>query len=64
MPEGGKLIDLEVELVHQTEKAWLIFDGMNNHWIPKSIGQMEWEEGRSYLLTVPEWMAIDKGLLL
>jgi hypothetical protein len=64
MPQDTKLIDIAVELVHQTEKAWLVNDGVKDHWIPKSIGEMDHQQGRVYELTIPEWMATEKGILI
>ena len=55
------LIDCAVQLHHETEKAWLVSDdGERDHavWIPKS--QAELADG---VLTLPEWLATDKGLI-
>jgi hypothetical protein len=56
-----KLIDLMVEVVKSTEKAWFVEteDGLEA-WIPKS--QAEFDED-TLTLTLPEWLAIDKGLI-
>lgn len=55
------LIDLAVQVHHETEKAWLISDDGDRakaKWIPKS--QAEVAEG---VLTCPEWLAKEKGLI-
>lgn len=56
-------------LIHETEKAWLVqrddAEANTRVWIPKSIGQLELDPGEKdfYTLTLPEWMAKDKGLI-
>jgi hypothetical protein len=64
-----ELTDLTVELVHETEKAWLVSQGLKdkdgkqiNIWIPKSVGELE-PEGNLYILTLPVRYAEDKGLV-
>lgn len=61
-------VDVYVGIVRETEKAWLVTDGMEEYaiWIPKS--QVEFdkedpEEGDTVLMTIPKWLAIDKGLV-
>ena len=64
-----ELTDITVELVHETEKAWLVSQGLKdedgkqiNIWIPKSVGELE-PEGNLYILTLPVRYAEDKGLV-
>lgn len=55
------LIDCAVQLHHTTDKAWLVSDTGEREkavWIPKS--QAEFAEG---VLTLPEWLATEKGLI-
>lgn len=59
------LIDLAVEIHHETEKAWLVSDDGDKEkavWVPKSQAQIE-TKGRAHTLTCPEWLAVNKGLL-
>lgn len=59
------LIDLTVEIHHQTDKAWLLSDDGNREnavWIPKSQAEIEYN-GRTHILTCHEWLALDKGLI-
>jgi len=60
MPKkGAEIIDVDVDLIHQTEKAWLVSpDGRHKVWIPKSLGQYD-----NGVLTLPTSYAIDKGLV-
>jgi hypothetical protein len=53
-----KTVELYLELIHQTEKAYLVSDGDNNIWLPKSQVEYDGEE-----FSIPEWLAIDKGLV-
>lgn len=61
------LVDLEVHLHHQTDKAWKVSldgDDKNAKWVPKSQCQMEdSDDGGSKKLSLPEWLAQDKGLI-
>lgn len=59
------LIDLAVQLHHETGKAWLISDDGDREkavWIPKSQAELE-TDGKAHTLTCPEWLAQDKGLI-
>jgi hypothetical protein len=38
MPET-ELTEITVELLHETERAWLVNDGAKEIWIPKSMGE-------------------------
>jgi hypothetical protein len=59
MPMALKLIDLKVEVLKSTEKAWFVEteDGLEA-WVPKSQAELDDD-----VLTLPEWLAIDKGLI-
>jgi len=56
------LIDCTVILVHETEKAWLLNDGSKKCWIAKSQAELE-PTGPTWTLTLPEWLAKEKGLI-
>ena len=57
-----KLIDLAVEIRHETVRAWLINDGSREVWLPKSQCEVTEPIGPS-IVTLPEWLAKDKGLI-
>ena len=65
----SNLTDIEVELHHETDKAWLVsLDGDRSkaQWIPKSQGEMEElfsHPSEHYTLTAPEPLLIEKGLV-
>lgn len=60
-----KLIDISCQLRHETQKAWLLDVGEEEPiWIPKSIGELELaEDGKSHVLTLPEYWAIEKEII-
>lgn len=61
---GNDTVDITVEIKHETEKAWLVSDGSSEVWIAKSQGEMERSANKKiYTLTIPEWLASDKGLI-
>ena len=53
------LVDIAAETRRETEKAWLIFDGYREVWLPKS--QAERNPDGTY--TMSEWIATEKGLI-
>lgn len=63
MPE---LTDIAVEIRHETDNALLVWAGVEDGfgdpieiWLPKS--QVEVNEDGT--ITLPEWLAIEKGLI-
>lgn len=63
-----ELIDLTVSLHAETAKAILVSDDGTKEravWIPKSQCEVEPHERYAAIVTVtmPEWMAKDKGLI-
>ena len=73
--ESGKLygeeevptesIDISVEVIRTTDAAVCINDGDKDAWIPKSqiLSDHEFMWGTHIEITIPEWLAKDKGLL-
>lgn len=59
---NSDLVDISGELRHETDKAFLFWDGGNDEpvWLPKS--QVEWDE-TGKIMTMPEWLALEKGLI-
>jgi hypothetical protein len=54
------LIDLALELRHETARAYLIHDGHKDTWLPKSM--VEYDE-QDKVFTMPEWLAQREGLI-
>ncbi len=65
----NEMREYEVFLIHETDKAILVSEDEEQEstvWIPKSqIMENVWdgiEAGDLIIITVPEWLAIEKGL--
>lgn len=59
-----KMVEIEGEVVHQTDDAYLFYDGKTKDWIPKSKVDDECEEeGVITSIFIPEWLALDKGFI-
>ncbi len=54
-----ELIDIAAQVRHETEKAFLIYDGKTETWVPKSMV----EQNIDGTFTMPEWLAKDKGFI-
>ncbi len=59
MSGQSDLIDIAAELRHETPKAFLLFDGTREVWVPKS----QVENNGDGTFAMPEWLAEDKGLI-
>lgn len=55
-----KLIDIDGEVVGETDLAYRFNDGAKMVWLPKS--QVEWNIDYQ-TMTMPEWLAMDKELI-
>ena len=60
MKKNHDIIEIAGELRHETDKAYLLFDGDKEVWIAKSLG--EWDS-HSKTMQMPEWVAMEKGLV-
>ena len=56
----SNLVDIAGQLRHETEKAYLFYDGVRAGWLPKS--QCAWDASDA-TMAMPEWLAIDRELL-
>jgi hypothetical protein len=54
------IIEIACELRRETDKAFLIFDGGKEVWVPK--GLCEWDAS-DRTMQMPEWLALQKGLI-
>lgn len=59
----SELHDIPVQLIHETEKAWLVNDGTKEAWVPKSIAEMEQNRDGTWTLTAPQSILKQKGFL-
>jgi hypothetical protein len=56
----------DVEVIAETGRALLIFDGNRQEWVPKSqIGRDSevQEKGDKGSILIPEWLAKEKGFI-
>lgn len=53
------LVDITAEIRHETDKAFLLFDGTREAWVPKS--QVQDNEDGTF--TMPVWLATDKEFI-
>jgi hypothetical protein len=60
MPKNHDIIEIAGELHHETDKAYLFFDGARKVWIPKSQG--DWD-GDTKIMQLPEWLALELELI-
>lgn len=59
----SKLVDLELDLIHETSKAIMVTDGKVECWLPKSLIEMEETTvANRYTVTLPRYIAEERGL--
>ena len=60
----SKDVEIACEVRAQTTLAMQIYDGKTTCWIPKSqISDESEEDGNVTSIFIPEWLAIEKGLV-
>lgn len=63
------LVDIEVTLHHETEKAWLVSSDVSTPekvWVPKSLSEISDRKeapSKAATLTLGESLAVSKGLI-
>lgn len=60
-----ELYDASFELYGETEKAIRVSDdgGETFHWLPKSQIEYEMKQGQVVEVTMPAWLAKEKGIV-
>lgn len=59
-----KEIEIAVEIRAESERAYLVFDGKTQAWVPKSqITDYCEEQGVITSIFISEWLATEKGLI-
>ena len=60
-------LDFQGEVRRETEKAYLVFDGAHETWIPKSMIKSERAVTSSIkddrIFEIAEWLAREKGIV-
>lgn len=62
----SNLVDLSMQLHHETAKAILVSDdGEREHaiWLAKSQIEFEHKKNGIVVVTMPEWVAVEKKLM-
>ena len=61
-----EVIDITVQVHAKTDRAILVSDDgeeSNAVWLPLSQVEVEMKQGGTAEITLPEWLALDKGLI-
>ena len=59
MKKKREVIDIAAQIKAETEKAFLLDDGVHTAWVPKSQVQ----ENDDGTFTMPEWLAKEKEFI-
>lgn len=55
---SSKLVEISVEIRHETDKAYLLFDGTKEAWFPKSqIEVQPCDHSFGIVAVMSEWLA-------
>lgn len=55
---ASDIVDVALDFISATEKAYLVGNGDKKFWLPKS--QVEYDGAGTF--SIPEWLAKEKGL--
>ncbi len=53
------IIEIAADLRRETEKAFLLYDGSKEAWVPKA----QVENNGDGTISMPEWLAMEKGFI-
>lgn len=56
-------IDICVEFLKESDRAIKVSDGCVEEWLPKPQIEYDGEEGDTITVTMPNWLALEKGLI-
>lgn len=61
----SNIIDVEAIIVHRTDKAVLVKadEAADGVWLPLSQVEVDGEPGGIGTITLPEWLATERGLI-
>lgn len=60
MSRNTEPVEIAGEIRHETDAAYLFFDGDKEVWLPKA--HCEWDPD-ARTMAVEEWLAMDRGLI-
>lgn len=62
--KGNDTVWIDVDIINETDKAWLLSDSKTQEWVAKSQ-ILDWEDepfvGASTAVELPTWLAEEKG---
>ena len=64
--EGSEIVDIEMQLHHETPKAILCSLGGKRDkgiWLAKSLVEYVTKKQNIIVVTMPQWLAYEKGLI-
>lgn len=56
-------IELCLEIKRESDRSILVSDGDVEAWLPKSQLDYDGEPGQTVNIEMPEWLAVDRGLI-
>lgn len=56
-------VDICVEFLRDSGRAIKVSDGNVEEWLPKSQIEYDGEPGDTITVTMPNWLALEKGLI-
>lgn len=61
----SNVMDIEVIISHMTDRAVLVkeYEQDSGTWLPLSQVEVDGDVGEYGVVTIPEWLALDKGLI-
>jgi len=52
------------EIKNESDLAYMVYDGDSITWIPKSqVMKLKPVKNSDFIITIPEWLAIEKGIV-
>lgn len=65
MSNRDDLVEIQVEVIGESEFAFFVSDGTYDEWIPRSAIENVDEVSVNYegTIFIPEWLALEKGLI-
>ena len=59
----SNLVDLALQVIDETPKAIRVTDGTRKEWLPLSQIEIAPHSANIRIVTMPEWLAKEKGLI-
>lgn len=64
MDQVDNNVEIDVEIVCESNRAYKVYDGKVTVWIPKSqVSDCTSTDGKIESIFIPEWLAKNRGLI-